>query len=588
MPNFFRDVSHSEYFTNAKIHVILNINDNIDIRLLPIWLDYHKHLFDSGEVVFSLQESKEYFANTMQIVYRFFPEWKYTCLSDICDVLHYAECRDGNTSISHSLFSALRSTTEYITICLSCNEFLLIPSNSAFSQQDVSHIRRYTVEDARRFSCLATPCVPDTTNAFSSDNLRTPISRAKEFFANMIEWVATFSKDTFPNNIVVFFSNLSLSLENNLGTEIKLLLPSHPILPTRTWEEVAKYSGLEEEEIREFNKHSAGHQVVGVRGFYENIQEIVNQRLTELKTSDYIYHLDAYVYSNYDWGEDRIILREDINLLEDTDFNDDGHRTFSMNSYAGFLKTMVETRIEEIAKNAGHEALAYAKGVRGFNKRSGRENTSRKIDATKYHLHVTPEQHTQIINAMPWKKTESPEIFEFSEYMESRVSAIVGRRVKIFNDDIWVRICRPSTITEIDYNPCHRDIYLDFYRNTVNVYIPIVGSNEKSSLAMQTGSHFWNERDLVVTTGGAYFKNSNKKYSVDAILRSKQPLRMVRPNPQTDEFILFSPYLIHGCSSNDNTDTTRMSVEIRFIADDANAKVQEDAFNAFLIERVWR
>jgi len=105
---------------------------------------------------------------------------------------------------------------------------------------------------------------------------------------------------------------------------------------------------------------------------------------------------------------------------------------------------------------------------------------------------------------------------------------------------------------------------------------------------MQSGSHLWNEQDLVVTKGGAYFKNSSKKYSVDAILRSKQPLDMVRPNPREDEFILFSPYLIHGCSSNNNHDTTRMSVEIRFIADDESAKMQEDEFNAFLKERVWR
>ena len=63
---------------------------------------------------------------------------------------------------------------------------------------------------------------------------------------------------------------------------------------------------------------------------------------------------------------------------------------------------------------------------------------------------------------------------------------------------------------------------------------------------------------------------------------------MIRPNPQNDEFILFSPYLIHGCSSNTNADTTRMSIEIRFIADDDNAKIQEDAFNLFLKERVWR
>jgi ectoine hydroxylase-related dioxygenase (phytanoyl-CoA dioxygenase family) len=203
-------------------------------------------------------------------------------------------------------------------------------------------------------------------------------------------------------------------------------------------------------------------------------------------------------------------------------------------------------------------------------------------------LHITDEEHTKIINAMPWKKTESPEIREFAEYMEHRVSEILERRVKIFNDDIWVRICRPSSVTDTDYNPCHRDIYLDFYRNIANIYVPIVGSNELSSLAMQSGSHYWNERDIVVTKGGAFFPKTGKKYSVDAVLKSRQPLNMTRPNPREDEFILFSPYLIHGCSSNGNVDMTRMSAEIRFIEDTDAGRKQESDFREFLAKRVWR
>jgi hypothetical protein len=277
----------------------------------------------------------------------------------------------------------------------------------------------------------------------------------------------------------------------------------------------------------------------------------------------YVYYLDAYLDSDYDWGEDRVILSEDSNLLENTDFNLDGHRIFRFEkaSYSSFLKSLVERKVEEI--------------------------TSRKIDASEYHLQVSEEEHRKIINAMPYKKTESPELLEFAEYIETRVSDILGKRVKIFNDDIWIRICRPSICTDTDYNPCHRDIYLDFYRNIVNIYVPIVGSNEHSSLAMQSGSHLWNERDLVVTRGGAYFPKNGKKYSVDAILRSRVPLYMTRPNPALDEFILFSPYLIHGCSSNLNPDLTRMSVEVRFIEYDLAAE-QEAAFNAFIESRNWR
>ena len=292
----------------------------------------------------------------------------------------------------------------------------------------------------------------------------------------------------------------------------------------------------------------------------EDIKQSIQTKISQLLQSDYVYYLDAFL--NCDWGENKVILAGDINLLENTNFNDTGYKIVSMDPHHAFLKNLFETKISEI--------------------------TGRSISAEDYHLHISAEEHTKILNAMPYKKDESLEMAQFCSYIESRVSSVLGQRVKIFNDDVWVRVCRPSSISSCDYNPCHRDIYLDFYRNIVNIYIPIVGSNERSSLAMESGSHLWNEQDVMVTRGGAYFETSKKKYSVDAIVQSKRRLNMVRPNPNPDEFILFSPYLIHGCSSNDNANITRASIEIRFILDTEESKKQEAEFNAFLKERIWR
>jgi ectoine hydroxylase-related dioxygenase (phytanoyl-CoA dioxygenase family) len=168
------------------------------------------------------------------------------------------------------------------------------------------------------------------------------------------------------------------------------------------------------------------------------------------------------------------------------------------------------------------------------------------------------------------------------------MSELLKENVKIFNDDIWVRICRPNIFSKEDFNPCHRDVYLDFYRNTINIYLPIIGSNEKSSLLVQEGSHLWSENMTAITNGGAYFKDKDKKYSVDAIVQSKTELKMVRPNPSTNEVLVFSPYLIHGCSDNNNDDDTRMSLEIRFIRDDVNGIKQEAEIKEFIERRVWR
>jgi ectoine hydroxylase-related dioxygenase (phytanoyl-CoA dioxygenase family) len=262
------------------------------------------------------------------------------------------------------------------------------------------------------------------------------------------------------------------------------------------------------------------------------------------------------------WGDDKILLLEDTNLVEHSGFNEKGFGIFEMKDYNGFLKELVKARIQFV--------------------------TGKEINIAEYHVSVSAEEHKLVLNSMPYKKHDTPELTEFCKYLEELVSDKLNERVKIFNDDIWVRICRPNAVSNDDFNPCHRDIYLDFYRNTANIYLPIVGSNENSSLFMQEGSHLWNENMTAITTGGAFFPSSNKKYSVDAIVQSKVDLTMVRPNPAPNEVLIFSPYLIHGCSDNKNTDTTRMSLEIRFIRDDDIGKQQEKEFNEFLTQRVWR
>lgn len=443
-----------------------------DIRILPFWAEYHRHIFDSGTVVIDPQiKNRE---EIERIIRRLLPEWTIT---DSYPLNKNKDQEEKEESFFQQIADSFLSIVDMI------------------------------------FDSNPTPPIKIFSNEFLLDKV--PLSESSNRYECQIR------EGSLPNNIVNFLNSIA------------------PVIP-------------------------GDNSCIKIAFLSETEKDQISSKITEMRneirlTSDYIYYLDAYLNSDTDWGEDRVILEEDTNLLDYTDFDEDGHCIFSMTPYNDFLKSMVESKVSDV--------------------------TSR---LETYHLNVSSEEHTKIINSMPWKKTESPELNKFAEYMETRVSDILGRRVKIFNDDIWVRICRPSSITETDYNPCHRDIYLDFYRNIVNVYIPIVGSNEKSSLAMQSGSHYWNEQDLVVTKGGAYFQNSGKKYSVDAILRSKQPLHMIRPNPSIDEFILFSPYLIHGCSSNDNTDTTRMSVEIRFIEDTEEGRNQEACFREFLAKRVWR
>ncbi len=275
-----------------------------------------------------------------------------------------------------------------------------------------------------------------------------------------------------------------------------------------------------------------------------------------------ISNINANVYYpelllNNNWGANYIMLDNDINLLK----NNDGYMIIDIDNYNDLLQRFIQNEIKFI--------------------------TGKYINLQNYHEEITREEHSKILNSMPYKKNMYPDISEFSVYLETYISSILNEPVKIFNDDIWVRICRPNSISNNDFNPCHKDVYLDFYRNTVNIYLPIIGSNEKSALKIQPGSHKWSESETVVTRGGANIKG--KQYSVDAIVASKTPLNMIRPNPSQSQLMLFSPYLIHGCSDNDNENMTRMSLEIRFIRNDVNRVIeQEYKYKEFVKNRIWR
>ncbi len=240
-------------------------------------------------------------------------------------------------------------------------------------------------------------------------------------------------------------------------------------------------------------------------------------------------------------GNDVVMIENDINLLKNTDFDDCGYKILNITNYNDLLQRFIKNEIYFITK--------------------------KHIDLNNYHNEITEAEHKLILNSMPYKKNMYADICEFCNYLENYISDVLKEPVKIFNDDIWVRICRPSNVCDNDFNPYHRDVYLDFYRNTVNIYLPVIGSTDNSSLKIQPGSHKWNENETIVTKGGAFFKSTNKKYSVDAIVASKKPLDMIRPNPNEDQLMLFSPYLIHGCDDN-NENTTRISLEVRFIRKD--------------------
>jgi len=120
------------------------------------------------------------------------------------------------------------------------------------------------------------------------------------------------------------------------------------------------------------------------------------------------------------------------------------------------------------------------------------------------------------------------------------------------------RVIRPNTI---DNNPLHRDVWLEDYDNCINLYIPIAGSDERSSLIIIPESHQWPESRVERTVAGAVI--NNVRFNVPAVTAIDGAYSIVRPDPKPNEVLVFSPYLIHGGAVNFNPDKTRISIEIR-------------------------
>ena len=186
------------------------------------------------------------------------------------------------------------------------------------------------------------------------------------------------------------------------------------------------------------------------------------------------------------------------------------------------------------------------------------------FDITHYHraLGDDPARHLAVIAHT--KVYDLARLPVAPALLESLVSAACGQPVRAYNPNVaeavfHLRIVRPHLS---DHNPLHRDAWLPRYQNALNIYLPVAGSTAQSSLTLVPGSHHWPESAVERTAGGAIYHGV--PYTVPGVLRPARPLSIIRPNPGSDEVLVFSPYLLHGAAANLNEDATRVSLEMRF------------------------
>lgn len=186
------------------------------------------------------------------------------------------------------------------------------------------------------------------------------------------------------------------------------------------------------------------------------------------------------------------------------------------------------------------------------------------FDITQYH-HLIGDDMVRHLAVIAQTKE-----FKHSQFpiplavLEGYLGAACGQPISAYNYHVdervfHLRIVRPG---RADHNPLHRDVWLPEYRDGLNIYLPVAGSTDRSSLTLVPGSHHWPENAVERTAGGATYHGV--PYTVPGVLRPARQLNIIRPNPGSAEILLFSPYLLHGAAANLNEDATRISLEMRF------------------------
>lgn len=246
-------------------------------------------------------------------------------------------------------------------------------------------------------------------------------------------------------------------------------------------------------------------------------------------------------------GNDKFLLSKDTDLTKDTNWEHDGY----------VVDKFINNNSFEILTNYISELIAKTIIEKKI-----------KIDSNftleNYHNYISNDiQHMSILSSLnanlPTNKLPfiNEIIYRISEICKNDLTTLNPYTLKnIFN----IRIIRPNK--KYDNNPPHKDVYINRLRNAINIYVPIAGSDKKSSIALIPNSHKSNENEIQYSKSGAII--NNKKFTVPAIVSYKNnELEMIRPNPLHNEVLVFSPYIIHGGGYNLNIDKTRISLEIR-------------------------
>ena len=257
-------------------------------------------------------------------------------------------------------------------------------------------------------------------------------------------------------------------------------------------------------------------------------------------------YFELEVEGDFFMGKDQILFHDKATILENCSWAKQGFSVLSIfneKEFEEFKATIKLILISILEKN--------------------KIKIDENFSLEKYHLYVTSDRiHQKVIEETRFLSFKDFN-FDIDKVLE-RISASVNKKLvrtnpKLLEEIVILRINRPESL---DINPFHRDGYLDIWADVLNVWIPIAGCTKDSSLPLIPGSHFWNEKDVLRTEAkGASINGLN--YHVPAIVKHKDGLHAIRPNPLDGEALVFTPFIVHGAALNKQKNVTRISLELR-------------------------
>jgi hypothetical protein len=277
--------------------------------------------------------------------------------------------------------------------------------------------------------------------------------------------------------------------------------------------------------------------------------EVEMTQLIDYKIDGETFSIDVSGSPQYVYGDREYLSTAETDIIFGTDWYEDGFKVMPFLTEEEFahLRDEIGHLIEDMVASTGIDTAGFEIG--------------------KYHRFVTDDRkHLEVVDRT---RDLFPEDFSLSMCdLVAKIEHLTGFRLTDLDPTsgerrhIIVRINRPRST---DFNPPHKDSYEDTSCHFLNVWVPICGVNERSSLPLAPGSHRLSEDKILRTLEGGVV--AGKRYRVRSIAAWDGRSDLYRARVREGELLVFSCHLIHGIAFNDQDDQTRVSLEFRLCRD---------------------